>query len=392
MDHLQRQTRPTNEKYPNARRNILLAAVGVPLLGVAFRVEADGGLSSNAVTLSRAVALDGPAGAKGREQEAALQAYFLALNAAGGIHGRKIVLKTANIDLRTDDAMRRLYEEHRPFALFLFGGTPGSVVAMKQAMALKVPFVAPNSGANIFHQPGSKYVFNVRARYQDEVIAAIRHFFLVSQRRIALVHVDDAFGRDAAEGYREGIRVAQATSLYEGRFSGDGADLATHVKALVNAKADTVICVGSSKRVAEIISQSREAGVSAAFMTLSNNASAGFVRELGAHARGVVVSQVSPPPTNRSTQLSRELSQLLSGKKDVEISYAAMEAYVSAKVLVEGLRRVGPNLNREAFVQALESVRHVDLGGIEVDYSATNRTGSRYVELTILTASGKYLR
>ena len=75
-----------------------------------------------------------------------------------------------------------------------------------------------------------------------------------------------------------------------------------------------------------------------------------------------------------------------------EPSYAAMEAYLSAKVLVEGLRRAGPNLTRDGVVQALETMRRVDLGGFEVDYSPTGRTGSTYVELSILTADGKYLR
>jgi hypothetical protein len=34
----------------------------------------------------------------------------------------------------------------------------------------------------------------------------------------------------------------------------------------------------------------------------------------------------------------------------------------------------------------------MDLGGMEVDYSATRRTGSNFVELSILTQDGKYRR
>ncbi|MCM5681280.1 ABC transporter substrate-binding protein [Schlegelella sp. S2-27] len=353
---------------------------------------ADDGITADAITISRVIALEGPAGAKGREQEAALRAYFEAINAGGGIHGRRIALQTANEDLRTEDALRRILAQQRPFALFLFGGTTGSSMAMAHASAGRIPFVAPNSGASVFHDPANRYVFNVRARYRDEVIAALRHFALVSQQRVALVHVDDAFGRDGAEGYREGVRQTAVTSVYEGSFAAAETDFSQQARALADARPHAVVCIGSSRRVAEFIAAARASGVSAVFMTLSNNSSAGFARELGVHARGVIVSQVTPPPGNHSTAASRELRRLLAGRPEADVSYAAMEAYLSAKVLVEGLKRAGSALTREGFVQALESLRRHDLGGIEVGYGPGRRTGSAYVELSMLTDDGRYRR
>lgn len=375
-----------------AARVLGLLNAALWLCAAALAAPPDDGVTADAITISRVIALNGPAGAKGREQEEALQAYFASVNAAGGVHGRKIVLRTTDHDLRTDAALKRLYAEQRPFAFFLFGGTAGSTIAMNHAMANQVPFVAPNSGASIFHHPPKRYVFNVRARYQDEVVAAIRQFATVNQRRIAAVVVDDAFGKDAAEGYRGGIGSTNGvSSVYEARFAPDGSDLGVHAKKLAQASPDAVIAVGASKRIAELIRLSRQAGVAATFMTLSNNASAGFAEELGDHARGVIVGQVTPPGTG-SSRLGRELHQLMDRPLEATISYASMEAYASARALVEGLRRAGPNLTREGFVKALESMRRIDLGGIEVNYSPTRRSGSNFVELSILTKDGKYRR
>lgn len=379
---------------PATRRTALASLIAVAIAPAAFAAPAatDDGVTPDGIVISRVIALNGPAGAKGREQEEALQAYFAAVNAAGGIHGRKIVLRTTDLDLRTEAAMEKVYAEQRPFALFLFGGTVGSTIAMNHATRHQVPFVAPNSGAIVFHQPMKRHVFNVRARYQDEVIAAIRQFATVNQRRIAAVCVDDPFGKDAAEGYREGLReVTGITSVYEGRFAPDGSDLGRHANELKRAAPDAVIVVGASKRVAHLIQLSRQAGVAATFMTLSNNASAGFTEEVGEAGRGVIVGQVTPPGTGAS-RLGRELHQLMGRPLEATISYAAMEAYASAKVLVEGLKRAGPNLTREGFVKAMESVRRMELGGMEVEYSATRRTGSNFVELSILTHDGKYRR
>jgi branched-chain amino acid transport system substrate-binding protein len=380
-------------RHRNLRRRVLLRSLcAAASAWPGWLRAADDGVTSDAITISRVIALDGPAGAKGREQEAALRAYLEAINAGGGIHGRRIALQTAAEDLRTEDALHRILAQHRPFALFLFGGTVGSSVAMAHAGAGRIPFVAPNSGASMFHEPPHRYVFNVRARYRDEVSAALRHFAVVNQRRVALVHVDDAFGRDGAEGYREGVRQTVVTSVYEGSFAAADSDFSRQARALADAHPDAVVCIGSSRRVAECIAAARSVGVRAVFMTLSNNSSAGFARELGPHARGVIVSQVTPPPGNHGTAASRELRRLLAGRPEAEISYAAMEAYLSAKVLVEGLKRAGPGLTREGFVQALESLRRHDLGGIEVGYGPGRRSGSAYVELSILTEDGKYRR
>lgn len=365
------------------------------LLTVAATTHAappDDGITPDTVTISRVIALNGPAGAKGREQEEALKAYFASVNAAGGVHGRKIVLKTTDMDLRAESALAKIYAEQRPFAFFLFGGTVGSTIAMTYATNHQVPFVAPNSGAIVFHQPPKKHVFNVRARYQDEVLAAIRQFATVNQRKLAAVYVDDPFGRDAAEGYREGLRaITGISSVYEGKFAPDGSDLGHHVKELARTAPDAVIAVGASKRVAELIKQARKAGVAASFMTLSNNASAGFAEELGEYGRGVIVGQVTPPGTGAS-RLGRELQQIMAKTPQATLSYASMEAYAAAKVLVEGLKRAGPNLTRDGFVKALESIRRVDFGGIEVEYSPQRRSGSNFVELSILTRDGKYMR
>ena len=358
---------------------------------MACAAQAEEGVTPDAIAITRVISLEGPAGAKGREQEVALRAYFASVNQGGGIHGRKVVLKTVDEDLRTEVSLKRIHEAHRPFAFFLFGGTAGSTIAMHYAEQHKIPFVAPNSGATVFHQPPHRHVFNVRARYRDEVISALRHFSVVNHRRVALIRVDDAFGQDAASGFEEGVALTGITAAYRGILR-DNTDNALHLRHLVEDGVQAVICVGPSRRVAEFIVAARQAKVGAVFMTLSNNASSGFARDLGSHARGVIVSQVTPPAATQSTRLSRELRQLLADAPEAQVSYAAMEAYASAKVLVEGLRKAGPHLTREGYVQALESLRRFDLGGLEVDFTPPRRSGSSHVELSILAADGRYLR
>jgi ABC-type branched-subunit amino acid transport system substrate-binding protein len=69
-----------------------------------------------------------------------------------------------------------------------------------------------------------------------------------------------------------------------------------------------------------------------------------------------------------------------------------MEGFIAAKVMVEGLRRAGPRPTREKLIAALESMQRLDLGGVDVTYGSRNRTGTQYIDLTIINRAGMFVR
>ena len=91
--------------------------------------------------------------------------------------------------------------------------------------------------------------------------------------------------------------------------------------------------------------------------------------------------------------LAREYrAALQKGGFESSVSFIGLEAYLNARVLVEGLRRAGKDLTRARFLQALESLHHFDLGGFEVDYGKGVRQGSRFVDLTIIGKGERFTR
>ena len=73
-------------------------------------------------------------------------------------------------------------------------------------------------------------------------------------------------------------------------------------------------------------------------------------------------------------------------------TYTALEGYIYAKVLAEGLRRAGNNPTREGLIQSLATIHSWDLGGFTVDFAPSKRDGSNYVELTVIGKGGKVLQ
>jgi ABC-type branched-subunit amino acid transport system substrate-binding protein len=142
--------------------------------------------------------------------------------------------------------------------------------------------------------------------------------------------------------------------------------------------------------VVDCIKALKAAGSTAQFVTLSNNASGGFVKGLGENARGVVVTQVFPQSMN--FMLVKEATDLARAKNITEVSSAMLEGFSSAKVLVEALRRAGPKPSREHIQSALEGLRKFDIGGLEVSYSPEDHTGLDFADLSIISADGKFRR
>ena len=48
------------------------------------------------------------------------------------------------------------------------------------------------------------------------------------------------------------------------------------------------------------------------------------------------------------------------------------------------MRRAGPKLTREGFMQALDGMKDFDVGGYIVGFSPNNHNGSSFVELTVI--------
>src|SRR6185503_4660460 len=107
---------------------------------------------------------------------------------------------------------------------------------------------------------------------------------------------------------------------------------------------------------------------------------------------GVAISQVVPFPWGLSVPVVKEYQQLSKKAGFTDYNFSAMEGFLTAKVMVEGLKRAGKNLTREGLVDALEHMNDVDLGGFFISYSPKNHAGSKFVDLTIIARDGKFLR
>jgi ABC-type branched-subunit amino acid transport system substrate-binding protein len=150
---------------------------------------------------------DFTAGARGLgiELYRGAMAYLLPVNAAGGVNGRHIVIKTYDDKYDPDLAIRntvRLMDQDNLFALFGYVGTPTMnrtlpLLRMHQDQDFLLLF--PFTGADTNRVPPyDQFSFNLRASYNQDTSGLVDHFISIHRTRIAVFYQNDAYETDAA--------------------------------------------------------------------------------------------------------------------------------------------------------------------------------------------------
>lgn len=114
--------------------------------------------------------------------------------------------------------------------------------------------------------------------------------------------------------------------------------------------------------------------------------------ELGSRLGGIVISQVVPSPWKTLAPLAHDYQRLRHKRGSASPSYGSLEGFIAARVFVEGLERAGRSLTRERLVSAFETFDDVDVGGFRVKYGNARTAGSSFVELSMLSRNGEFVR
>jgi branched-chain amino acid transport system substrate-binding protein len=317
------------------------------------------------------------------------------VNRQGGVHGQKIEMVSLDDQFQPKLAAenaKKLITQHNAVALFMNRGTPHTEAIRPLLDEYKIALVAPSTGAMVLHKPVNPWIFNVRATYQREAEKAVTHLTSIGLTRVALVHVDDSFGADCAAGAMKGFDSAKLQPVFLHKFDRNKPDFAPIIAGLMKSNAQAAMFIGSAGAVSDGTKAIRAAGSKTQVVTISNNASGGFIKQMADHARGTIVSQVFPYERSLAAPIVKEAHDLAVAKGMPGVSPAMLEGYAGAKVLVEGLKRAGPNPTRQKLRDALEGMKRVDIGGLEVNYGPADHTGLEYADLSIIGPDGKFRR
>lgn len=373
--------------------NVFLRPLAVLVWGLSLALGV--AAQSGDIVIGQSTDLSGILAETGTEMSLGAKAYFDTVNAKGGVSGRKIrfvVLDDAYDANKAVENARQLIQRENAVALLGMMGTPANTALIPVVNEAAIPSVGPYTGAQVVRKPLNRLIFNIRASYAAEAEKIVEHLAARGVTRLGVVYQANAFGKEglagaqlAAEKYK--LRLTAISAL-----ASDSSDLDQVVGVMQKAELQSILLVTAGKPSSDFIKAYNKKARGMQYFALSVLASQTAVQALGKDGVGVVVSQVIPYPFSGMSPIVREYHKAMEVVGKNNYSYASMEGFINAKVLVEALRSIKQDVTRERLVDALDGLGKLDLGGFVVNFSKTEHQGSQAVELTVISGNGRFVR
>lgn len=367
------------------------------------------------IRIGMSAAFTGPTRGLGIELYRGSLAYFTHVNENGGLFGHKIQVIAYDDGYNPVPTIRntiRLVEEDDVLLLFNYVGTPTvtrMLPLLKTYNAQRDLFLFfPFSGAQPQREgPYAQYVFNLRASYSQEIAALVDYLVLMGRSRIAVFYQIDAYGRSGWEAVhtslgKKGLRVVGEATYYRGTTY--ETSMKPQVRKIRSSSPDAIISVGAYAACAAFIRDSRDAGLNLPIANVSFVDSENMLQLLlktgertgKDYTVNLINSQVVPSYDKVELPAVAEYRDLIARydvmppkeliRQDYEphkYSPVSLEGFLNAKLLVEILRRLGPDFHRNRVKTAVEAIKDYDLGiGVPVSFGPDRHQGMSDVFLT----------
>jgi branched-chain amino acid transport system substrate-binding protein len=372
------------------RRRLLAATAAAAVARRAFAQ------SDDPIRLGQTVALTGPLAEIGIAMHRGSKVCFDAVNATGGVHGRRIELMARDDGYDVPRALANVehfLKDPALFGLFSCMGTPIIEGMLPLIRHSDVPCFSPLTGASSARPADMRNVLNVRAGYAEEAERLVEHLATIGLKRIAVAYQGNSFGKEVLHSTEGSLRRHRLDQVVAAAVQNDASDAASAAKAIAAANPEAVVLALAGKPTVGFVKAIRSERRGLPLYALSVMGSAAAVRALGDDGIGIAVSQVVPMPTNPVLPIVRDFLQAWrAAPGGIEPSHLALEGYINARTFVEALRRAGRAANRKAFLDSAWAIRRLDLGGFELNFLQPGRNASRFVELTMIGRDGRFIR
>jgi len=222
----------------------------------------------------------------------------------------------------------------------------------------------------------------------------------IRPEQIGVFAQQDAYGDAGFAGVQKAMRNlhgGEASTIFRIGYKRNTVDVADAIARLRNypTAIRAIVMVGSYRACAKFIEKTRDNYPNLIYTNVSFVGSTALADELNLlgtrFAQGVIVTQVVPPVDSHSTAVLKYKDALQKYFPGENPDYVSLEGYVAASVLIEGLRRAGPQVDTEKLVDALEGIRNLDLGiGTSLSFGLAEHQASHKIWATQIDEHGKY--
>jgi branched-chain amino acid transport system substrate-binding protein len=379
--------RAMNPKCTGPRRRLVTALACAVMAGpwLAERAFA-AGPGDGDIRIGNTMPYSGPAAAYGIIGKV-IAAYFDKVNTEGGINGRKI--KFISYDdgynpARTLELTKKLVEEDKVLFTFAGLGTDPMAAVQPYLNANKIPQLFIASGATMWDKPREfPWTTGFQPSYQTEGHVHAEYLLENHPRsKIAILYQDDAFGRDSVKGLKDGLG-GKIPVVAEAAYKVSDASIDAQIAKLRASGADIFYDVTTPKFAGMAIKRTAEIGWKPVHIISSVSRSLQAVLPPAAlpAAEGVLSTAYTiegDDPAVASDPAYREFNEFLERYVPSASRSNALTiyGYVTARTMVEVLKRSGDDLSRENVMRQAASLKGLEvpmlLPGVTINTSPSD--------------------
>jgi branched-chain amino acid transport system substrate-binding protein len=370
----------------------LIASLIVLAFG-AQQAAAEKGVTDTEVRLGMWVPLSGPISLLGNSTRDAVNIWVKEINDKGGIAGRKLKLiayDDAASPQEAQAAIRRLLNQDEVFML-IGGSASGSTLPVKPLILQeKVPFIASISSNMNLMRPFSRYIFRVYANEENQAIGLIDWMMQGENiKRPAIIYNSNDYGVGGYNAMKERLKSKYNLDLVAAeRYNATDQDFTAQLLRIKAANPDGLLVFSFAAEAGIITRQAKELALTAKLFGGGGTATPLFQRGAGDAAKGFesVFTMPEMPETSQLPGMANYRERLKEMHSNAlppgRPSEYDMSAYGAAKITEAALRKVGRNLTREAFIDAVESLKNFDTTvTFPVTYSKESHEGTDKVTI-----------
>ena len=356
----------------------------------AFALPAQG--NESPIVVGQSCDLSGPTASRTKEYVKGVDAYIAHVNAQGGINGRPIKL------VRYDDGFspakglenaKRLAEQDGAMLFFGMGSAPVTAAVLPYADEKSIPVFGSLSGADSLRQP-NPMLFHIRASFGEEIDRLTAFLSNVGMKRIAAIAADLPIGNDGAAALEVAAKKNGMEVVKIARIGNDMKNLDAEAAALARIAPQAVLVLAPAGPAVKFVEALKKHQVNSQLLGVSVMSSTALYKALGPQVEGMLLTQTVPFPWNARLGIVRDYQKRMA-EAQVAVSFDSMDGYVSARLLVEGLKAAGPNISRKSFIAALEGMQLKDVDGMSVSFARGSRSLVRLVDVSMISRDNKLL-
>lgn len=361
----------------------LLAFSSVP------RVKAEvQGVTETEILLGTHLDLSGPINFWGLPVKNGMEMAVDEINAAGGIHGRKLRLVIEDMGYDPKKAVlatQKLLTRDRIFAMVGSMGTVTSAATMPLVLERGLPHLFPITPAEMFALPFDRLKFAYFAPYYDDVRTSLKYLIAKNgYSRIGILYQDDELGANILKAAQDqlaesGLELVSVTSYKRG-----ATDFSSQIARLRSDGVDLVVMGTVVRETVGAMAAARNLGWDVDFL-VSQAGYAPIVAELGKEAvDGLYAGAMTPIPyaDTASPDVLDWIGRYKS-KFNQEPNIEAVVGYMVITTAAMGMENAGRDLTVDSLVAGLEQIReHRNIFGTSpISFTVDDHLATRYTFL-----------